>query len=189
MKTEKGIPGYVQGQKRIRTLRTILLLALVAAVFLAGLALNGGNRRNLFSIIAALCCIPFAMSCVGMFMMWMRRPVSKELVKAVSEKAAGIRVLYELYITTREHSLFLDAAAIRGNTVTAFTEDPKAAVHIPEVVRHLQRMLPSTDGPAEIKIFRDPDGFIHELQEISTEIPEDPDLEDAVGRTLKALSL
>ena len=55
--------------------QSLISVLLVAAVFTVGMILNKGDRRNIYSIVAAIGCIPAAMAAVSMVLMWMQKPV------------------------------------------------------------------------------------------------------------------
>ena len=86
MKISKGEYGYIRSQKARRLGRTAALFALAFGVFAVGMILNHGDRKNIYSIVAAVGMIPGAMSMVSTIMMWMRHPVSEELHREKRER-------------------------------------------------------------------------------------------------------
>ena len=72
MKISKGDYGYIRSQKIRRLGRTAALFALAFGIFAVGMILNHGDRKNIYSIVAAVGTIPGAMSLVSTIMMWMR---------------------------------------------------------------------------------------------------------------------
>ncbi len=189
MKTEKGSPGYIQGQKRIRTIRTAVLFAAVFAIFAAGMLLNDGDRRNIYSIIAAVGCIPAAMSAVSMIMIWMRKPVPASFVDETRRSAGDARLLFELYITTSEYSLYLHAAVIRDDTIAAFAPDPASEAHLTAVASHIRSTLNQACGPVAVTITKDIRKFRELTAELAGRETIDPDLQDEIVQILLALSL
>lgn len=122
MKIRKGDYGYISRQKLTRFLKTILFFLLPLAFFIVGYVLNNGDRMNIYTVIAIVGCIPACMSAVGMIMMWMRKPMRRELYEEISSHAGDVAMAYELYLTTRDKNLFLDAVAVCGEYVTAYAD-------------------------------------------------------------------
>ena len=195
MRIEKGSPGYVRDQQRVRTIRTILLFCVVAAVFAVGMILNKGDRRNIYSIVAAVGCIPAAMSAVSMVLMWMQKPVDASLAKEVEAKAGHVKLLYELYVTTAEHNLYLKAAAAGVERIAALAEKPRKEGDLQAVLTHLRNALADSCGYVEIEITTDKEVFLELLSDMEqeyTEYCEDPDMQDKtehMAQILLALSL
>ena len=140
-KPEKGCYGYIRYQKRIRLLRTVLCFAAAFAIYLIGYLLNDGDKKNIYTIIAMLGIIPASLSCVGAIMMGLRKPMDEVLYRDVKEAAGSLNVAYELYFTTHDTNLFVDAAAVADGTVAAFThEDVKQDV-IRFMEDHIEKSL------------------------------------------------
>ena len=189
MKTEKGSAGYVKYQQRVRTIRTVILFAVVFAVFIAGLVIYGGDRRNICSIAAAVLCIPAAMSAVSMIMMWMRKPVSESFAEEVRKLAGDARVLMELYVTTSEHGLYLHAAVIRDGRVIGYAPEARSAAAFHSVSAHIRKALEESCGPVEVTITRNFEEFREQTDELAALQTENPELQDEIAQVLLSLSL
>ena len=141
MKIKKGDYGYIKSQKKKRLFRTIGYFIIPIAVFFIGYVLNKGDRLNIYSIIAAVGCIPGCISAVTMITMWARKPMSEELYKEI-DSINGIQTMaYELYVTTQECSLFLDAVLFSGDAVTAYCDRPVKKEQINQIQLHIKKAL------------------------------------------------
>ena len=189
MKTEKGCAGYVKYQQRIRTIRTIILFAIVFGVFAAGMIINGGDRRSLFSIAAAVLCIPAAMSAVSMIMMWMRKPVAYDFAEEMQKAAGDARLLMELYVTTKEHGLYLHAVVIRDGQVAAYAPDGRAAAAVTDVSAHIRSVLSQSCGPVQVFITGNLAVFQEHISGMKAAETTDPELQEEIAQILLALSL
>ena len=158
-------------------------------VFAAGMILNDGERRNLFSIAAAVLCIPAAMSAVSMIMMWMRKPVTSSFAGEMQKASGDARLLMELYVTTKEHGLYLHAAVIRDNRVAAFVPDERSSAVIEEVSLHLRSALNQSCGPVQVFLTKDPADFREQVAEMSVAETTDPELQEEIAQILLSLSL
>ena len=82
MKKYKGDFGYIAYRKKITTIRTIICLAVSVGIFLIGLAING-TQKNVFSIIAALGCLPAGWSAVNMIMFLKAKACSDDVHREI----------------------------------------------------------------------------------------------------------
>ncbi len=141
MKIKKGDYGYIKSEKKKRLLRTVGYFIIPVGIFFLGYFLNKGDRMNIYSIIAAVGCIPGCISAVTMIAMWARKPMSEELYKEI-DAINGIQTMaYELYITTQECSLFLDAVLFSGNAVTAYCDREVKKQDINAIQLHVKKAL------------------------------------------------
>lgn len=189
MKAEKGRAGYVKYQQRLRTIRTVICFAVLFAVFTAGLLLNNGDRRNVFSIAAAVLCIPAAMSAVSMIMMWMRKPVSSSFVKEVQDIAGEALVLYELYVTTAEYGLYIHAVVIRDGEIAAYAPEGRSPAARPSVATHIRKCLDQECGPVEFSVTGDYQEFQEKAATLAARETEYPELQEEIAQILLSLSL
>ena len=190
MKVSKGSRGYIRSQKKIRILTTVLLFGLVFFLFALGLKLNHGDRKNVFSIAAAVLCIPGAMSATGMIVIWLQEKYAGRIPDALTEGPGSVRMLYELYITTREASLLLDAVMVSAGQVLAFSCDPKTGALKKAVEDHLYRNLSNIVPDIRVEILDDPEEFSKRIQKESGPDAEDEGgTEDELAGVLLALSM
>ena len=70
-KAPKGVHGYTDAHKKRQLLKTILFFLLPAAIFLIGY-LTTGTKKNYFTIIAVVGCLPACKELVNVLMFWKR---------------------------------------------------------------------------------------------------------------------
>lgn len=175
MKIQKGRYGYIRSQKLIRFLRTLVIFVLDFVIFFVGLSLNGGDRRNIYTVIAAVGVIPAAMSLVGMIMMWLRPPMDAALYESCSAKDVEKIILYELFLTTREHNLYLDATIVRGDQVLSYTHEMVGADKIRIMEEHITRTLRAEHAQRKVKITQDLDLFLSRVESMEKRPAGDKD--------------
>ncbi|MBR2562029.1 MAG: hypothetical protein IKE31_07770 [Eubacterium sp.] len=190
MKVSKGLPGYVSEQKKRRLVRTIFLFALVFAVFGLGLYLNGGDRKNVFSIIAAVLCIPAAMSATGMIVLWTLHPSIHSIQPKAEAYSDRVKLLYELYITTRGKSLLLDVVALFPDRILAYASAENASAAKPELESYLKMQTSGLIPDLEVEIENDAQRFLQRLSILtSSEEQEDMEIVEELAGILLALSM
>ena len=189
MKTEKGCTGYIKSQQLLRTIRTAAMFAVVFVIFRIGLKLNEGDRRNIYSIIAAVGCIPAAMSAVSMIMVWMRRPVASAFEQEVRARAGDATVLFELYVTSYEVSLYLHAACLRDDHIAAYAPEAKSEGSIALFTRNLKKAIQQAGYEADIRVTADQDTFFGMLGEFAGKETEDPEFQEILTNVLLSQAL
>jgi len=190
MRKAKGEYGYIRSQKLVRTLRTAASFALVALIFLIGMALNKGDRKNIYTVIAMVGCIPASMSLVSMIMIWMRRNTDPELHKETEEAAGDMPVYYELFLTTRDRNLYLDAAVVADDSIAAFTLDKVTDQGLHYMEDHIRKTL-RAEGCRNmvVKIFTDRKRFLMRIAEMKKNWPGLTERQDKMADVLKAIAL
>ncbi len=162
-RVKKGNYGYIRSQKIIRFLRSLAALALPMAFFIVGLILNKGDRKSIYTLVAVVGCIPACMSITGMLMMWMRKPMEEALYREISSRAGDLTMAYELYLTTYEKNLFLDAAAICGEHVACYTHEKREHWELTAMQKHMESTLLNNGYKADVKIFDQKKAFLDRL--------------------------
>lgn len=166
-KISKGEFGYIRNQKKVRLLKTVLMFACAFAIFLVGFVLNNGDKKNIYTVIACLGIIPASLSLIEGIMMWMRTPMDESLYRRISEVSGDLVMAYEMYFTTHDINLFVDAAAIANDTVAAFThEDAKPdVIHFME--DHIQKSLRASGHRRTVKIFQNEKQFLERVSQLA----------------------
>lgn len=162
-KIRKGDYGYIQQQKLLRLMRTLACCLLPAAFFAVGMILNRGDRYNIYTVIALVGCIPVCMSLVGAIMMWMQKPMRRELYEEISGRAGTLVMAYEMYVTTRDVSIFVDAAAVCGDYIAAFTERPVKRKDLDFIEEHITKIMRANQYKMSVKIFDQKKAFLERL--------------------------
>lgn len=187
-KPVKGNFGYIRYQKKLRVLRTVACFAVAFFIYFIGYRLNAGDKKNIYTVIAVLGLIPASLSCVGAIMMCMRKPMDESLYREIETAAGDVKMAYELYFTTHDINLFIDAAGIADGTVAAYThEDVKNDV-IQFMEKHIEKSLRASGWHRKVKIFQNKKQFLERLKTMNQK--GGSDAEDLSAReTMLALVL
>ena len=84
MKVRKGNSGYIRYEKKKRLLVTLGMFVMPLLILIAGLIICKGDKNNIFTVIAVVGCLPGCKSMVGLIMMMMQKPASRETVEEIS---------------------------------------------------------------------------------------------------------
>ncbi|MBQ6787815.1 MAG: hypothetical protein IJO85_08840 [Lachnospiraceae bacterium] len=117
----KGEPEYLNQQKKVVLIRTIIFFAISLAVFLIGYW-STKTKANLLSVVAVFGLLPSSKSLVS-FIMYARTPKYSETVLQDIQNAAGeVPALYHMYLTSYKENYPLNCIAIRGNNIMGYSE-------------------------------------------------------------------
>ncbi|HIV11798.1 MAG TPA: hypothetical protein IAA63_01480 [Candidatus Pullilachnospira stercoravium] len=164
MKVQKGEFGYIRWQKKRRILVTLGLFLLPLAAFIAGVLVTG-TRNNLITVIAVVGCLPACRSMVGVIMMWMQQPMEETLYREIRQHQKDLTMAYELVVTTYEKNAFLDAVAICGNKVAAYSSRMKES---PEFIeQHIRKILKQNGFKTEVKVFKEKRTYLDRLDHLN----------------------
>ena len=150
-KIKKGDFGYIQSQKKKRTIYTILALIPPLTVFFVGWIINK-DRNTVFTVFAAVGCLPACKFAVSAIMMYLQKPMSEDDYKQIEQHKEGLVCAYELPVSAYEKQTFLDSVAVCGNNVVAYPSREKS--DIPFVEKHIQTILRQNGYYVTIKVFR-----------------------------------
>lgn len=180
-KTPKGTHGYTDAHKKRQLLKTILFFLLPIAVFLAGY-LTTGTKKNYFTIVAVVGCLPACKELVNVFMFWKRSSIPDSLYREIAshtEGREGMETAYELVLTTYEKSYPITAAVIKGNEITCYS-DTAVSYNWKEAEEHIRKVL-GQNGITRINvhIFTDLTQFLERTDTLASrkkeQIPFKPD--------------
>ena len=185
----KGTFGYLK-KRRVRSLlRSVLELAAVLAIYFTAWAILKDNK-NVFTILAALLCIPTGKSIVDTIMCFLASGCSDdahERIEAALKAAPGeYPVSYDLYLTGYQKNFALSHAAVCDGAICALTETDKC--DIAEGQKHIRTVL-GNDGLTgyTVKIFRDTDKYLERISRMSGSDVTDRDVR--AMQVLHAVSL
>lgn len=137
-RTSKGDFGSILNGRRLAVTRTIAAIGFCVAIFLIGWLIYHSNR-SIFSIVAALGCIPAGWSAVNMIMLLRARPCSAEAHEQIERVRGGLLVYYDLEMTSYERNYHIASATVLERNVCLFSED--TAIVPTECERHVREQL------------------------------------------------
>lgn len=178
-KTAKGEYGYIRYQKVKRIIVTIIMFAIPLIIFFTGYV-QTHTRKNLFTFVAILGCLPASKSAVGMILICLQKPMEKALYDKILPHVQGLTVIYDTVVSAYEKNTQLPCIVVSGLNVACYCEDAK--VNASFVEEHIKKILQSNGYKANVKIFTDLKVFLRRLDELNThreewekDIPFTPD--------------
>jgi hypothetical protein len=160
----KGERGYILYERKLSIIRTVISLAVVAVLFFTGLIISGTNK-NIFSIVAAVGCLPTGWSAVNMIMYLRAGTLSDAAYAEIQKHTGELNVLYELYMTSQKSNFNLSAVTVLEKNIIGYSEDEELDVH--DCEEHIRLQI-SQSGYHDhtIKIFKKLPEFTGRLDEL-----------------------
>lgn len=141
MKAVKGNFGYLK-KKRVQVIiRTVIYFAVSLALFAAGY-LTTHTKRNLFTVIAILGCLPACKSLVNMIMFLRATGCSPQAMEKIRNAEGHLIGMYDMYFTSYQKNFALSHMVLEDKIILGYTEDLKC--DIPACREHLETMLKQT---------------------------------------------
>ncbi len=165
MQKQKGECGYINWRKRRIILWIAIMAVMAAAIYITGFLLNDKSNKNIFTIVAVLFALPIAKQLVAMILLFPFHSVSQEQYqKAVDKLADGMELMADLVITSPEHVMHLDFAAVGQKQVIALIGEGKQ--DLAEVRAYLTRGVHNWGSDYKVKIVDSEKVFLQELQKV-----------------------
>lgn len=163
-KKSKGDFGYIEYQRKIGIIRTVIFILIAVLLFLAGLGIFG-SQKNFMSILAALICLPAGWSAVNMIMFLRAIPCSVSTHEKILKHAGGLLIHYDHVITSYEKNYNVAASTVLDKNICCFVEDPKADPD--DIEKHIKKMMAQGGySNHSIKVFDNPDRFCERLDQL-----------------------
>lgn len=116
----KGEWGYTDAHKRSQILKTFLFFLIPISIFVLGYVTTG-TKRNYFTILAIVGCLPACKEMVNVLMFLKRRSMPKGLYEEIEAHGEKLTRAYELVLTTYEKNYPVHSLAISGNEIAGYT--------------------------------------------------------------------
>jgi len=124
MNIEKGQPGYIKSKKRKSLLFASMEFAIVIILLVTGYVTTG-SKKNIFTVIAILGCLPAAKMLVGYIVMIPYKSIASSMENEICEKAPYITKVFDLIITNKDKIMPVDALVITQTTICGYTSNKK----------------------------------------------------------------
>ncbi len=120
-KIVKGEPEYLNRQKKIEIIKTVVFFGLSLAIFAMGYW-STKTKENLLTVVAIAGLLPSSRSAVSMIM-YLRTPkYSEEVLHKLQNAVGEVQTLYHLYLTSYKENYPLNCVSVRGNQIMGYTD-------------------------------------------------------------------
>ena len=191
MRIQKGEPGYIKAQKMKFLVGTAAEFGIVIALVVLGYV-QTGSRLNLFTVVAAVGCLPAAKMLVEYITVSPHKGIEPEKYMEIEEKAPLVMRIYDLLITSTEKAMPIDALVISGHVVCGYAGSPRTDEAA--VAKHIKDVLKDNRyDKMTVKIFHDYAMFLARAEGLNNiaavERPEDDQNERNIRNVLFSISM
>ena len=163
-KVDKGEFGYIEYRKKVALIRTIICLVIVLTVFFTGLIIYKDQKR-IFSIIAAVLCLPTGWSCVNLVMFLKAKSCSLNDHEKVEKHKGGLLVHYDHIITSYDKNFYVAASTVLDKNICCLAADKD--MDESDCEKHIKKMMAGSGYSSySIKVFTDTDKFCERLDQL-----------------------
>ena len=160
----KGEFGYIPYRKKVSIIRSVVLLALTVAVFVAGLIIYS-SQKNVFSIVAALLALPTGLSFVNMFIFLKAKGCSNGDHKQIEEHKGGLLIRYDHVITSYDKNFNVDASTVLDKNICCYTSHK--SFDASDLEKHIKKMMAQGGHSGySIKVFDNLPHFLERLDSL-----------------------
>ncbi|MBP3603658.1 MAG: hypothetical protein J6J79_05890 [Lachnospiraceae bacterium] len=177
----KGNFGYLKQKRNQVLIMTLIMFAISAALFIAGIVTTGG-KENLLTIVAVLGCLPACKSTVSLIMYCKASGCSEDVKKLLESEGECHISMYDLYFTSYKKNFPVSHMVVEGKNICGYSEK-KIETNLCE--EHLRTILKQSGyKDITIKIFTDINKYKDRLGQLAKIDREPTPEKDAEIRTV-----
>ncbi|WP_026661604.1 hypothetical protein [Butyrivibrio proteoclasticus] len=160
----KGDFGYIRHGRKVAIIRTAICLAITVGIFLTGLLIHH-SQKSVFSIIAALGCLPTGWSAVNMIMLIKAKECSERDHQRIMEHAGGLLIHYDHIITSYDKNFYVNASTVLDKNICCYSADQN--LDTLDCEKHIKKMVAQSGYASySIKVFDDIDKYCDRLDQL-----------------------
>ena len=195
---EKGEHGYTDAHKRAQLLKTFLFFLIPIAIFVIGYVTTD-TKRNYFTILAIVGCLPACKELVNVIMFLKRRSMPQAMYQEIEAHAGSLVRAYELVFTTYEKNYPVHSLVVRGQEIAGYTTLKNTDLR--PLQEHIAKTLKENGiSGVHLHIFPDLKAYLDRVDALAGKEPEEipftpdgryPELgrEELIRKLVLALSL
>ena len=160
----KGDYGYIKYRKSIATIRTVICLLITVGIYVTGLVVYK-SQKNVYSIIAALGCLPTGWSAVNMIMFLKAKACSAADRDKIEAAKGGLLIRYDHVITSYDKNFYVNASTVLDKNICCYSADED--IDEIDCEKHIKKMIAQGGySNYSIKIFTDLNKFCDRLEQL-----------------------
>ena len=161
---KKGEFGYVAAEKKRKFLITAILFAVPLLIFFTAM-MYFKTRLTIWTVIAVVGCLPACKMLVNLIMLFRCPSMDPEIYSQIQKHCKSLVMSYEMYMTFYEKSAYIDAVAVCGNTVVAYSSDPKIDTEF--MAQECQKIVRKNGYKVDVKILKELRPFLDRLDSMN----------------------
>lgn len=188
-KIQKGTYGYLNSQRKIETVKSIVMFALVFAIFLVGY-ISTGTKKNLLTVVAVVSVLPAAKQLTTTVLYYKYPSQSAKVYEKIAREIKNVTVVSDIVITSYDKITELLHVAIMGKTIIGFSKKEKT--NEKEAADFIKNTLERNGHKGvSVKIYKDENAYIARIKEMQENLEKERKvkLEEEIASVIKAISI
>lgn len=188
-KIQKGKYGYLNSKRKTETIKSLLMFALVFAIFIVGY-ISTGTKKNLLTVVAVVSVLPAAKQLTTTVLYYKYPSQSAEAHERIAKEIKNITSVYDIVITSYDKITELLHVAIMGKTIIGFSQKEKT--NEKEAADFIKNTLERNGHKGvSVKIYKDENAYIIRLKEMQENLDKERKvkLEEEIASVIKAISI
>ncbi len=188
-KIPKGNYGYLKSQRKIETIKAVILLCLSAAIFILGYVTTH-TKANLFTVVAVVSVLPAAKQLTITVLFYKYHSGSRETYEKIREIIEETTSVYDIVITAYDKIGEILHVAIVGKTIVGYSEKEKTDEKY--FANYIKETLEKNGYKGiSVKIFKNEENYLERLQEMQKNLGGDRKIEQEqqMAEVIKAISI
>lgn len=188
-KIPKGNYGYLKSQRKIETIKTVVLFCLSAAIFILGYVTTK-SKANLLTVVAVVSILPAAKQLTITILFYKYHSGSRETYEKIKALVKDATSVYDIVITSYDKIGELLHVAIVGKTIIGYSEKEKTDEKY--IGNYIKEILEKNGYKGNsVKIFKNEESYLERLQELQKNLGGDrkKEQEQQMAEVIKAISI
>ncbi|SEP86477.1 hypothetical protein SAMN02910289_00720 [Lachnospiraceae bacterium RM5] len=160
---KKGSFEYIKYNRIKELIISLFLCMVILALIIIGFLIYGTNK-NIYTVIAAICAIPFAKFLVAYIILVPYKSIEKEK-KEELDLIEDVDIFYDYVITSDEKIFCLQSIAIKDNSLYCYLYNKK--IDEKYVEKYLREKIQTDCKISTIKVFKEFARFSREVKILS----------------------
>lgn len=188
-KVPKGNYGYLKSQRKIETIKTLILFCLSAAIFIVGY-ITTKSKANLLTVVAVVSILPAAKQLTITILFYKYHSGSRQTYEKIKEITKEATSVYDIVITSYDKIGEILHVAIVGKTIIGYSEKEKTDEKY--IADYIKEILEKNGYKGNsVKIFKNEASYLERLQELQKNLGGDrkKEQEQQMAEIIKAISI
>ncbi len=188
-KIPKGNYGYLKSQRKIETIKTVVLFCLSAAIFIVGYVTTK-SKANLLTVVAVASVLPAAKQLTITILYYKYHSGSRKTYEKIQGIIKDATSIYDIVITSYDKISEILHIAIVGKTIIGFSEKEKTDEKY--IANFIKETLEKNGYKGNsVKIFKNEESYLDRLKELQKNLGGERNKaqEQKMAEVIKAISI
>lgn len=161
---EKGQYGYIEYRKKVQLIKVLIVLAIIAALLIAGIIIYG-TRNNICTVIAIISVLPMAKFLVTLLVVVKHKKPDERCYQELKEAGDKLILLSDCIMSCKDKVVYVDFAIVTDSCIYCYTKDSQFDVAYFE--KNVAEFIKSCGDTVNVKLLKDFESFKKRVQSLN----------------------